>query len=268
MAADPVDLGYDQTAALKFSRSLSVALRRITEATAAYAGFALGVEFAGSTEWLCRHEGCACTDMPANAANDPPGVARLEVFHCNIPAGSVLLCTSRGKNPLIPIVRDLIQEAIHQVELEFEDEDLIRELGSNWESLHSLYEISSDLRTSRNIPDILAGIVDRIVAGRPTLHAFCGLRRTAAGAGTITRTAEVTRQSRNAEFWAGRQSAACPWSLTIGQNRYRSAIGAGAFQSRQDCLWSQLPAGIAWWAFWKSGKSRRRRIRQSYHSSV
>ena len=193
MAANPVGLGYDQTAALKFSRRLSAALRRITEATAAYAGFGFGVEFAGNTEWLCRHEGCVCTDIPVPAANDPPGVARLEVFHCAIPAGSVLLCTSRGKNSLIPIVGNLIKESIHQVELEFEDEDLIRELGSNWESLHMLYEISSDLRASRNIPDILSGIMDRIVSGRPSLHAVLWIEKDGRLEPAITRQVEVTR---------------------------------------------------------------------------
>lgn len=155
---------------LQFSGRLSKALSRMASPLAAYARFALGVSDGSHIEWLCRHQACACGD--SQAAKDLPGLFRVQIIDNGaiLPAGTVLLCTRGGRFSLYPIVNGLIRESMHQVELEIEDEDFIHELGSNWESLHSLYEISADLRASRNIPEILGRILDRIIAVRPGLH--------------------------------------------------------------------------------------------------
>ncbi len=177
MVDDPINGVHSQTPAPKFIRRLRAALCRIAKPASDYARFALGLAGEGSIDWLSSHEGCICANQGIGSTDEPSGIARIDVFHSNIPIGFVILCTLRGEIPLFPVVRDLIGESIHQVELEFEDEDLIHELGSNWESLHTLYEISSDLRAAKNIPDILARILDRIIAGRPGLHAILWAER-------------------------------------------------------------------------------------------
>ncbi len=177
MADNPLEANPKQTATSKFRTRLSAALRRITEPVAAHAGFALGVQSENGIDWLCRHNGCNCNQASTVSPGDSAGIVRTMVSHRNNPAGTVILCTLRGDGSLSSIARNLIGESIQQVELEFEDEDLIRELGSNWESLHTIYEISSDLRTSRNIPDILGGILERIVAGRQNRRAVLWIER-------------------------------------------------------------------------------------------
>ena len=177
MAENPTGRSDDQTAAAKFHQRLYTALGRIAEPLASYAGFALSVETENRTDWFCRHKDCLCEHASISPPDETAGITRIKVFHRNNPAGFVTLCTLQGDASLFSIVHNLIGESIRQVELEFDDEDLIRELGSNWESLHTLYEISSDLRNLRNIPDILAGILERIIAGRPTLHAVLWIEK-------------------------------------------------------------------------------------------
>jgi anti-anti-sigma factor len=191
MADDPIDRSRNLTAALAYRSRLSAALNRMVKPVAAYARFSLGVSGEGSTEWLCIQEECFCSDINCDQEGTPAGAIRIEVFHRDLPSGFVVLRTQGGEDLLIPIACSLIREALQQVELEFEDEDLIRELGSNWESLHSLYEISSDLRASQNIPDILARIVDRIMAGRPTLHAILWIEKDGWLEPTVARYAAV-----------------------------------------------------------------------------
>jgi anti-anti-sigma factor len=191
MADEETGRGRDQTAALMFRRRLSAALSRMVKPLAAHARFGLGISTLDSTEWLCRHNGCVCRSVSSETQEDRAGVTRIPVSHRNLFSGHILLCSLGGEAPLSTIVLNLIGEALHQVELESEDEDLIRELGSNWESLHTLYEISSDLRASQNIPDILARIVDRIVACRPGLHAILWIEKGGMLEPTIARHAEV-----------------------------------------------------------------------------
>jgi phosphoserine phosphatase RsbU/P len=171
---------------------LRAALRRLVEPLAVNAGFALCVQSEDSRDWICGHDDCLCDRAPVDSLLEIERVARIEAFHRDIPAGFVILCAHRGDASLFPIACNLIAESIRQVELEFEDEDLIRELGSNWESLHTIYEISSDLRTSRNIPDILGGILDRIVAGRQNLHAVLWVEREGRLEPAVSKRAEVS----------------------------------------------------------------------------
>ncbi len=191
MADDPIDRGLDQTAALVFRHRVSAALTRMVKPLAAHARFALGISIHGSTEWLCGHTGCICGNLPSETLIDPMDITRIPVPHRNLPSGLVILCSRGGDIPLLAMACNLIGEALHQVELECEDEDLIRELGSNWESLHTLYEISADLRTSQNIPDILARIMDRIAASRPGLHAILWIEKEGKLESTIARHADV-----------------------------------------------------------------------------
>jgi serine phosphatase RsbU (regulator of sigma subunit) len=209
MADDPIDRSRDKTAALAYRRRLSAAMHRIVKPLAAHAKFSLGISAEGSMEWLCVHDKCTCSHLRFCSEGMPGEALGIEVFHRDIPAGCVVLCTKGGEEGLITVARNLIHEAVHQVELEFEDEDLIRELGSNWESLHSLYEITSDLRTSQNIPDILARIMDRIVAGRPTLHAILWIEKDGKLEPTVAHNAEL--------FEARAENAGSLGRATIGR---------------------------------------------------
>jgi phosphoserine phosphatase RsbU/P len=192
MADHPIDFVHEQSAARKFNRRLRAALHRIAEPVAAHAGFALGLAGSEGVDWLCRHKHCSCARWKIDSPDAPEEIIRVDVSHRGTLSGCVILCTFGGESSLVPIVQDLIGESVHQVELESEDEDLILELGSNWESLHTLYEISSDLRTSRNIPDILGRILDRIVASRPTLHAVLWIEKEGLLEPSISRQADVS----------------------------------------------------------------------------
>jgi phosphoserine phosphatase RsbU/P len=190
MTDERADRSQDQTSA-KYRRRLSASLHRMVEPLAAYAGFALGVLGSEKADWLCHHEPCICESIRTDTPDEPADIARIEVVHHSKPSGFVVLCPCGGKASLFPIVRDLIEESIRQVAMEFEDEDLIHELGSSWESLHTLYEISSDLRAARNIPDILGRILDRIIAGRPTLHVVLWIEKEGQLKPTVARNAEA-----------------------------------------------------------------------------
>jgi phosphoserine phosphatase RsbU/P len=127
--------------------------------------------------WLCSHDVCACTPPWPRSAEVPSEIICIDFSGRNSPSGYVILCTLGGDPSMSSIIRELIAESIRQTELEFEDEDLVGELASNWESLHTLYEISSDLRAVRNVPDILGRILARIVAGRQNLHAILWIEK-------------------------------------------------------------------------------------------
>jgi anti-anti-sigma factor len=192
MADTPLDRSSNKADSLAFRQRLHAALKRIVQPVAAYARFALGIVAEEEPAiWLCNHKECLCTDGPVDLSKAPDGLKSTEVLHRNLLSAHVVLCTRGGELSLFTIAQNLITEAIHQVELEFEDDDLIREVGSSWESLHTLYEISSDLRTSRNIPDILARILDRMVAGRPNLHAILWIEKEGRFEPTIARGAEA-----------------------------------------------------------------------------
>jgi phosphoserine phosphatase RsbU/P len=190
MTDDHTDRSQDQSSA-KYRRRLRASLHRIVEPVAAFAGFALGVLGSEKTDWLCHHEQCFCECIRADTPDEPADIARIKVVHRGRPSGSAVLCSRGGKTSLFPIVCDLIGESIRQVGMEFEDEDLIHELGSSWESLHTLYEISSDLRAARNIPDVLGRILDRIIAGRPRLHVVLWIEQEGQLKPTVARNAEA-----------------------------------------------------------------------------
>lgn len=170
--------GYnlDTKAALKFNNRLRSALHRLVEPVAGHAHFSLGISSNGNTDWLCRHDSCYCIQSSIHG-DSSDGISLIPISRLGQPACQVILCKKGGETSLFPIVCSLVKEAADQVEMEFEDESLILELGTSWESLHTLYEISSDLRTSRNIPDILGRILDRIVAGRPNLRAILWIEK-------------------------------------------------------------------------------------------
>lgn len=167
---------YDTKASSKFNARLHSALHRLVEPVASYAHFSIGIASNGNTDWLCRHDGCSCMQsiIPGDSSN---GIFMIPIARLGRPASQVILCTKEGDPALIPVVCSLVEEAAGQVEMELEDESLIHELGANWESLHTLYEISADLRASRNIPDILGRIMDRIVAGRPNLSVILWIEK-------------------------------------------------------------------------------------------
>jgi phosphoserine phosphatase RsbU/P len=177
MKEAPTDYNSGQKTESPFFRRLQATLHRIAVPAADYAKYALGLTDEGHTAWLSSHEVCACTHPWPESAETPAGMIRIELSPRNSPCGFVILCTI-GRDPsLSSIICELIAESIRQTELEFEDEDLVRELASNWESLNTLYEISSDLRAVRNIPDILGRILDRMVAGRQNLHAVLWIEK-------------------------------------------------------------------------------------------
>ncbi|HEY3381226.1 MAG TPA: hypothetical protein VGK32_05615 [Vicinamibacterales bacterium] len=108
------------------------------------------------------HSGCVCS---GGLCESKP------VRHRQQPVGALLLCERGGQPGLGPVVRRLVDVALDHVEREYEDQDLLKELGASWESLDTLFEITSDLQTFRNPQEVLASIVGRIAARRPSLHA-------------------------------------------------------------------------------------------------
>jgi serine phosphatase RsbU (regulator of sigma subunit) len=166
----------DTKASSKFHTRLHSALHRLVEPIALYAHYSLGIMHNGNTDWLCQHDNCNCA-RESNYSNSMDNISLLPISRPGQPACQVILCTKGGQTSLLSIVCSLVKEAADQVDMEFEDENLILELGTSWESLHTLYEISSDFRTSRDIQDILGKILDRITAGRKNLIAVLWIEK-------------------------------------------------------------------------------------------
>lgn len=148
--------------AADFARRLSRALQNDAVPVARRGGYALGVSSAAGAVWIVPHHGCLCEmgqweSIPAR--------------HRRQPIGEVLFCRLGGHPEVEEALRRLVDLAVQQVERQYEDEDLLRELGASWECLDTLYEVTTELQTSRNPQEILASILGRIAARRPGLHA-------------------------------------------------------------------------------------------------
>jgi phosphoserine phosphatase RsbU/P len=154
--------------AADFLRRFSRALHDDAVPVARQNGYALGVSSPGGAVWIVPHHGCLCEMGQWES---------IPVHHRRLPAGEVLLCRLGGHPEVEEALRRLVHAGIQRVEREYEDEDLLRELGASWECLDTLYEVTTELQTSRNPQDVLASILERIAARRPGLHAVLWIEK-------------------------------------------------------------------------------------------
>ncbi|HVQ40009.1 MAG TPA: SpoIIE family protein phosphatase [Pyrinomonadaceae bacterium] len=76
----------------------------------------------------------------------------------------LFLFFDEGQEHVTGIMRHLIDLALSNLRLRSEEESLLEELSSSWESLEAVYEISSDLRAVKTPADLLERIMNRAVA--------------------------------------------------------------------------------------------------------
>jgi sigma-B regulation protein RsbU (phosphoserine phosphatase) len=111
------------------------------------------------TLWLeprKSHMTCSLT-LPV-AANTPEQVELIVFF-------------AEGKEYVTTILPHLIEVALRNVALSEEEDSLLEELSSSWESLEAVYEMSSELRSIATPGDLLERIVSRAVALRDDMSA-------------------------------------------------------------------------------------------------
>ncbi len=118
--------------------------------------------------WLASRKECACSQA---AGKLPACRERLQVcdryftstrVDCDSQdLGEVIVCYDHQHLFLPGIIDYLSQTAATRIEREKREELLLEELSASWESLEAVYEVSSDIRATRNSTELLDRIIDR-----------------------------------------------------------------------------------------------------------
>jgi phosphoserine phosphatase RsbU/P len=156
-------------------RQMAVAIAPCTSAAIAYRGPAY-------TKWITASDSCSCSRnagatlpcLEGGGVEDRCSQA-IDVWYEGRSVGTVVVCYDLTQQPIQQAVCHLVQAAIRRLELEQENESLLKELSVSWESLEAVYEISSDLRLLQNPRDLLRRITNKAAAIQEELRAILWL---------------------------------------------------------------------------------------------
>ncbi len=125
-------------------------------------GLNISLETANGIYYAVLSDGRPVTDERAGPPPDPRIKLRVDegdgkLVHIAIHFGDAAQ-VNRG------LVEELLHSMLQRLEAERREELLIEELGSNWESLEALYEISTDIQQSRNVKEALRRLIERLTS--------------------------------------------------------------------------------------------------------
>lgn len=102
----------------------------------------------------------------------------VSVFSFSLEEGFQILVRNENRELLASkLVGALLQSSLKALETERREELFLEELGTNWESLEALYEISTEALRFGNINDALKRLMDRLTVLQDGLHAALFIRR-------------------------------------------------------------------------------------------
>src|ERR1041385_1951577 len=125
-------------------------------------GVAIAIAGQNGTHWIVDDPQCSCSQSKVSPAACPlhSGSTRrhiegIETSWIGRRKSRDTLCGSPHSRPLIPALLQLVQLAVKKSELENEAASLRKELSASWESLDTLYHVSSQLRLSQSPQKLL-----------------------------------------------------------------------------------------------------------------
>lgn len=143
------------------------------------AGISLGYHIGVTTEWLTLSQHCACQQHVLTLAQRhehacQPGRLSRVLMCGSLP---VVVCLSLEQESLLAAVTQLLSLLEQKMQLEQQEEHLLDELSSSWESLEAVYEISSDIGLLTEPTALLERILHRAASFRADLKAALWLER-------------------------------------------------------------------------------------------
>ncbi|MEW6128489.1 MAG: SpoIIE family protein phosphatase [Acidobacteriota bacterium] len=149
----------------------------IAEPLAYALGISIGFESNSDWQWLIKNKNCSCLGFKDDSINSFACSTlrkqeRLEISFEYSPIGNLLLCFEETQSHLREVFSRLIEKAIEKVAMQNQEESLLEELSISWESLETIYEISTDLRVLKNPRMVLRRIMDKAVSIHENLKAI------------------------------------------------------------------------------------------------
>lgn len=115
---------------------------------------------------------------PDNTQLQTASIAEEASFCLDLEGGEQVLVRDRNMGPsTVKLVSAVLQGSLRALESEAREELLLEELGSNWESLEALYEISTHALRFGDINEALQRLIARLAALRQGLHSALFIQR-------------------------------------------------------------------------------------------
>jgi phosphoserine phosphatase RsbU/P len=147
-------------------------------------GVAMAIASESGTHWIVDDRQCSCSQTTVSPVACPaiPGQTKRHIEVIETPwigrkKRKVILCCSPSSGTVVPALLQLVQLAAKKSELENEATSLRKELSASWESLDTLYQVSSQLRLSQSPQELLELIVGRAATIKEGLRAILWLTR-------------------------------------------------------------------------------------------
>ncbi len=133
----------------------------------------------GAACWPAAAPGCPCATDPAGPDVCPAGrvLERVDVACEGAPVGSAFVCAPRCAAGLAAALRRSAETAVRCAELECGEEALLHELGTAWENLEAVSEVSAGMRSLEDTGALLDRIMSRAVGLQEGLQAVLWLQR-------------------------------------------------------------------------------------------
>jgi phosphoserine phosphatase RsbU/P len=147
--------------------------------------FALGINMVlnvhSSDHLIVKSEYCSCLDQHLNQSlaaicNDERTSEFIEVDYEGEALGTIRICQKKNTPYIKLTIERLVEATINKVRLESQEESWLEELSVCWESLDTLYEISTDLRVLQNPRQVLHRIMNKAVSIQEGLKAIFWIR--------------------------------------------------------------------------------------------
>lgn len=134
------------------------------------AHLALAFQTPSGVHWLASGAHCPCSvgrNGSAPCWRDPrpggPCPVTFDLTSESGVAGTVVLCGAAAAT-LEPALQRVLDHVLRRLELENEKELLQEELSISWECLEAVYDITANLRSQQNTPDLLERIIGKVAS--------------------------------------------------------------------------------------------------------
>ena len=195
-------------------------------------GVAMAIAGETGTHWIVDNQQCPCSQATVSpvACLAIPGQTKrhVEVIETSLigrKKGKVILCCSPSSRPVVPALLQLVQVAAKKSELENEAMSLRKELSASWESLDTLYQVSSHLRLSQSPQQLLELIVGRAATIKEGLRAILWLTREKAFAPVVCLNVQTPPVRNAPQGLAARAMSQRAGFVLNGQARIAAAAG-------------------------------------------
>lgn len=157
-------IGFEKLSTANFSqleRQFAKALERLVIPVLQWSKSSLGYYSAKGELVNIFGEGCHCNILVGKNANNNEHTERSVFYHREF-LGTVILCCPRYLKSSENFISKLVENALLDLTRQEEEEGLLTELGTSWESLQAVYDLHADLNSFHNLNNLLQRITKRV----------------------------------------------------------------------------------------------------------